>query len=224
MIGAYGLHNLSNDTFRQLKDRRRNRSRQLADKNSGGILRFGSLSVKVKKTTEAFNNYFNSSNPEKKNSKTNLEISGPISGSDNQPYSLPTIGFGPDEDAAATLDSYENLPKTIKATIEAAQQGGLVSTEDKSLATTQLVVMWCSTIAELSDKQWEIEQDEYFNKKREADAQAEDIKKRLKEVCNYSVKRPHRHMWEHKPEYRHYKAPEDNEADKKKADSDSDSD
>jgi hypothetical protein len=27
------------------------------DKNSG-ILRFGSLSVKVKKTTEAFNNYF----------------------------------------------------------------------------------------------------------------------------------------------------------------------
>ena len=103
MIGAYGLHNLSNDTFRQLKDRRRNRSRQLADKNSGGILRFGSLSVKVKKTTEAFNNYFNSSNPEKKNSKTNLEISGPIGGSDNQPYSLPTIGFGPDEDAAVKM-------------------------------------------------------------------------------------------------------------------------
>merc|ERR1712051_348724 len=103
VIGAYGLHNLSNDTFRQLKDRRRNRSRQLADKNSGGILRFGSLSVKVKKTTEAFNNYFNSSNPKKKNSKTNLEISGPISGSDNQPYSLPTIGFGPDEDAAAKM-------------------------------------------------------------------------------------------------------------------------
>ena len=91
---------------------------------------------------------------------------------------LPKI---PDEDAEATLDPYENLPKSIKATIEAAQQGGLVSTEDKSLATTQLVVMWCSTIAELSDKQWEIEQDEYFNKKREADAQAEDIKKRLKE-------------------------------------------
>merc|ERR1719491_243183 len=103
VIGAYGLHNLSNDTFRQLKDRRRNRSRQLADKNSGGILRFGSLSVKVKKTTEAFNNYFNSSNPEKKNSKTNLEISGPIGGSDNQPYSLPTIGFGPDEDAAVKM-------------------------------------------------------------------------------------------------------------------------
>ena len=71
---------MSNDTFRQLKDRRKNRSRQLADKNSGpsGILRFGSLSVKVKKTTEAFNNYFNHS--EKKHSQ------------DNQPYSLPTIG------------------------------------------------------------------------------------------------------------------------------------
>jgi len=86
VIGAYGLHNLSNDTFRQLKDRRRNRSRQLADKNSGGILRFGSLSVKVKKTTEAFNNYFNSRD-EKKNSNSSSN-----SGSDNQPYSLPTIG------------------------------------------------------------------------------------------------------------------------------------
>merc|ERR1711993_172155 len=73
-----------NDTFRQLKDRRKNRSRQLADKNSGpsGILRFGSLSVKVKKTTEAFNNYFNHS--EKKHSQ------------DNQPYSLPTIGIEPE--------------------------------------------------------------------------------------------------------------------------------
>ena len=77
--------NLSNDTFRQLKDRRRNRSRQMADKNSGGILRFGSLSVKVKKTTEAFNNYFNS---EKKHSNS------------EQPYSLPTIGFGNDTDSA----------------------------------------------------------------------------------------------------------------------------
>lgn len=76
---GYGVHNMSNDTFRQLKDRRRNRSRALADKNSGasGILRFGSLSVKVKKTTEAFNNYFHS---EKKHSNS------------EQPYSLPTIG------------------------------------------------------------------------------------------------------------------------------------
>jgi len=84
-VGGFGLHNLSNDTFRQLKDRRRHRSRQLADKNSGGILRFGSLSVKVKKTTEAFNNYFNS---EKKHSNS------------DQPYSLPTIGLPNDEDAA----------------------------------------------------------------------------------------------------------------------------
>ena len=84
-----------------------------------------------------------------------------------------------DEDDEPTLDPYESLPKSIKATIEAAQHGGLVSREDKSLATTQLVVKWCSTIAELSDKQWEIEQDEYFNKKREAHAQAEDSEKRL---------------------------------------------
>jgi len=96
VIGAYGLHNLSNDTFRQLKDRRRNRSRQLADKNSGGILRFGSLSVKVKKTTEAFNNYFNSSDKKHSNSNSNL------SSNDSQPYSLPTIGFGPDEDTSAS--------------------------------------------------------------------------------------------------------------------------
>ena len=62
---AMGL-SLSNDTFRQLKDRRRHR-RQAGkaptnNRISGGALsRFGSLSVKVKKTTEAFNNYFNSS-------------------------------------------------------------------------------------------------------------------------------------------------------------------
>ena len=74
------MRNFTFFLYRQLKDRRKNRSRQLADKNSGpsGILRFGSLSVKVKKTTEAFNNYFNHS--EKKHSQ------------DNQPYSLPTIG------------------------------------------------------------------------------------------------------------------------------------
>ena len=64
--GPGGLH-MSNDTFRQLKDRRRHRNRQLADKNSG-ILRFGSLSVKVKKTTEAFNNYFGHHGHEKKSS------------------------------------------------------------------------------------------------------------------------------------------------------------
>jgi len=50
------------------------------------------------------------------------------------------------------------------------------------------------------------------------------LKEILKEVCNYSVKPPHRNMWELKPEYRHYKAPEEEGADKKKDDSDSDSD
>lgn len=60
---AMGL-SLSSDTFRQLKDRRRHRRQAgKASSNSGGggaLSRFGSLSVKVKKTTEAFNNYFNS--------------------------------------------------------------------------------------------------------------------------------------------------------------------
>lgn len=83
--GQGGLH-MSSDTFRQLKDRRRHRNRQLADKNSG-ILRFGSLSVKVKKTTEAFNNYFGHHGNDKKSSS-------------EQPYSLPMIGVGQDEDSA----------------------------------------------------------------------------------------------------------------------------
>ena len=52
---------ISNDTFKQLKDRRRSRRlRQEEAAGTAGILRFGSLSVKVKKTTEAFNNYFGS--------------------------------------------------------------------------------------------------------------------------------------------------------------------
>jgi len=56
--GALGLSlSLSSDTFRQLKDRRKTRVSR-GEKNTG-LLKFGSLSVKVKKTTEAFNNYFN---------------------------------------------------------------------------------------------------------------------------------------------------------------------
>ena len=94
----------------------------------------------------------------------------------------------PDEDAEMTPDPYESLPKSIKATIEAAQHGGLVSREDKSLATTELVVKWCRRIAELSDKQWEIEQDEYFNKKNTAPAQAEHGEKRL-ELDNQIIAR-----------------------------------
>lgn len=72
---------LSNDTFRQLKDRRRNR-RQAAEKNPG-ILKFGSLSVKVKKTTEAFNNYF-----------TNKGENGVHSG-DSDGMKMPPPKFGP---------------------------------------------------------------------------------------------------------------------------------
>lgn len=58
---------LSSDTFRQLKDRRSQRrmtgKAHSASGAPGGMTRFGSLSVKVKKTTEAvkaFNSYFNS--------------------------------------------------------------------------------------------------------------------------------------------------------------------
>merc|ERR1719158_1463470 len=62
--GAEGLSlSMSNDTFRTLKDRRKNRTSRM-EKNPS-ILRFGSLSVKVKKTTEAFNNYFNGSGESK---------------------------------------------------------------------------------------------------------------------------------------------------------------
>merc|ERR1711913_280154 len=51
------------------------------------------------------------------------------------------------------------------------------------------------------------------------------LKQILKEVCNYSVKPPHRNMWELKPEYRHYKQDQaEPEKKKKKEDSDSDSD
>jgi len=49
------------------------------------------------------------------------------------------------------------------------------------------------------------------------------LKQILKEVCNYSVKPPHRNMWELKPEYRHYK-PEGEEDEKKKVRNESSSD
>jgi len=59
--GAEGLSlSMSNDTFRTLKDRRKTRTSKM-EKNPS-MLRFGSISVKVKKTTEAFNNMFGSSN------------------------------------------------------------------------------------------------------------------------------------------------------------------
>jgi len=32
------------------------------------------------------------------------------------------------------------------------------------------------------------------------------LKEILNEVCHYNVKNPHKHMWELKSEYRHYKA------------------
>lgn len=77
---------------------------QASEKNlAPGILRFGSLSVKVKKTTNAFNNYFGST--EKKHSLDSnmnanvpstggggaISISGPMSDMDR----MPPPKFGP---------------------------------------------------------------------------------------------------------------------------------
>lgn len=72
------------------------------------------------------------------------------------------------------------------------------------------------------------EKHQYYNIKdleRETRQPIAYLKEILKEVCNYSVKPPHRNMWELKPEYRHYKQDQaEPEKKKKKEDSDSDSD
>ena len=81
--GAQQLH-LSSDTFRQLKDRRRNRRQASSNSLGGGgggapgILRFGSLSVRVKKTTEAFNSYFGSERKHSWGSNQNSEGGSPF--------------------------------------------------------------------------------------------------------------------------------------------------
>ena len=48
------------------------------------------------------------------------------------------------------------------------------------------------------------------------------LKEILKEVCVYNMKSPHRNMWELKPEYRHYKHEEKEEAKDGDADSSDD--
>jgi len=75
---------LSSDTFRQLKDRRSQRRRDGGKAHStsgasGGMTRFGSLSVKVKKTTEAFNSYFNSKMTSDSSDQSQPSSLGPIS-------------------------------------------------------------------------------------------------------------------------------------------------
>ncbi len=40
------------------------------------------------------------------------------------------------------------------------------------------------------------------------------LKEVLKDVCTYNLKNPHKNMWELKPEYRHYKREEDDDAKK----------
>ena len=94
---------------------------------------------------------------------------------DKQHKPLPKIR---EEHADDIEDAYEHLPKDIKAFIEYAETSGLVSSGDKSLATTELVVKWCREIAELSTKQWELEEDEYFDKTKMNWADAEDYASR----------------------------------------------
>ena len=71
------------------------------------------------------------------------------------------------------------------------------------------------------------EKHQYYNIKdliRETRQPVQYLKEILNEICVYSMKPPHRNMWELKPEYRHYQAPEEDETKKKKNESDSDSD
>jgi hypothetical protein len=63
------------------------------DKNSG-ILRFGSLSVKVKKTTEAFNNYFGA------RSSSSDSLSMPYMGSGGMSSSTNGGHFGSRDDSS----------------------------------------------------------------------------------------------------------------------------
>jgi len=109
---AMGL-SLSNDTFRQLKDRRRHR-RQAGKaptnnrSSTGALSRFGSLSVKVKRTTEAFNNYFNSA----KNGDVFAESGG------FAPSSLPPIIDSSIEESGEFQSSMENTPRETRKTSE----------------------------------------------------------------------------------------------------------
>ncbi len=48
------------------------------------------------------------------------------------------------------------------------------------------------------------------------------MKEILRELCDYSVKSPHRNMWELKPEYRHYKKEENVETMDSSDDADAD--
>ena len=50
------------------------------------------------------------------------------------------------------------------------------------------------------------------------------LKEILNEVCNYSMKNPHKNMWELKAEYRHYKVDKKDQDDKTKTESSSSSD
>ena len=88
------------------------RSFNQASEKNPGILRFGSLSVKVKKTTEAFNNYFGErkhswgSNSSNHNSVDGLGALGGGGG----------IGGGGGSGAASmtSLDSVSCVPEIVK--------------------------------------------------------------------------------------------------------------
>ena len=79
----------------------------------------------------------------------------------------------PEEYAFDPEYAYEHLPQAIKEFIEYGEKSGLVSSGDKGLATTELVVKWRREIAELSTKQRELEEDEYFDKSMKDWADAE---------------------------------------------------
>ena len=76
-------------------------------------------------------------------------------------------------DAETPLCEYDLLPEQIKAEIEMAINMGLVTSDNKAIAATELVFTWCTTIAELSDKQWDLDEEEYLNKKAKSNAEAE---------------------------------------------------
>jgi len=69
------------------------------------------------------------------------------------------------------------------------------------------------------------EKHQYYNIKdlaKETNQPMSYLREILNEVCVYSVKPPHRNMWELKPEYRHYKEEEAGGGSKDAQDSDSD--
>jgi len=119
--GGLGL-SMSSDTFRQLKDRRKNRTSR-SEKGAPGILRFGSLSVKVKKTTEAFNNIFNSgetkeSKPRWGSEMDNEKMPPPKFAPIKKRKSKRTIDFGRTKSAPVTPTERSPIKEVIPEEVD----------------------------------------------------------------------------------------------------------